>query len=255
MVTVLAKQDIDYFESGKRENPDFWIRFGGKPDFRGKRVLDLGCGHGSLCVDVALSGAKKVIGVDLYQPWITFARTYTNLHYPELGDVLEFDQIDIKDYEGEPFDYMMSKAAFEHVIELGSVLQSMCQRLKRGGRIFTGFGPLYYSPVGDHGRTQSLIPWGHAFQPDWAIVKRLNIKRHDKINSIHDLGLNKYTPADYRKIFNESGMKVILYKENLVMPSASARRRLIGEAMALFKQIGFLEKYFTVNIWCILEKA
>jgi hypothetical protein len=149
----------------------------------------------------------------------------------------------------------MSKAAFEHVIDLQSVLQSMRKRLKAGGRIFTGFGPLYYSPVGDHGRTKSLIPWGHTIQPDWAIVKRLNINRRDKIRSIHDLGLNKLTPAEYRQIFAESGMKVVLYKENLVMPSASTRRRLIGEAMGKFKQIGFLEKYFTVNIWCILENT
>jgi hypothetical protein len=131
----------------------------------------------------------------------------------------------------------------------------MRKLLKPAGKIFTGFGPLYYSPVGDHGRTKSFIPWGHAIQPDWAIVKRLNINRRDKIRSIHDLGLNKLTPAEYRQIFANSGMKVVLYKENLVMPSASARRRLIGEAMKIFKQIGFLEQYFTVNIWCILENT
>ena len=82
----LLQEDIEYFHFGDKENPDFWTRFGGKPNFEGKTALDLGCGHGSLCVDIALSGASKVVGLDLDEDRINFANAYTRLHYPQLVD-------------------------------------------------------------------------------------------------------------------------------------------------------------------------
>jgi SAM-dependent methyltransferase len=252
-LSQLPRNDIEYFHLGKCENPDFWTRFGGKPELKSKRVLDLGCGHGSLCVDIAQSGASKVVGVDLDERRIAFAKEFTRLHYPELVENLEFLSIDIKDYDSSFFDYMVSKYTFEHIIDLAKVLQEMKKRLKPGGRIYTGFGPLYYSPVGDHGRTHSFAPWGHVCQTETMIIQRLNRKRSDRISSIYDLGLNKLTPADYRRIFAQSGFKLVFYRENLVMPSASTTRKMIGQVMSLFKAIPFLEKYFTVNIWCILE--
>lgn len=35
------------------------------PDFKDKRVLDLGCGYGWHCAYAAENGAKKLLGVDL----------------------------------------------------------------------------------------------------------------------------------------------------------------------------------------------
>ena len=57
--------DIDYFKYGKIENKKFWKRLGSKPDFKNKKVLDFGCGHGSLTLDIVALGAQKVIGIDL----------------------------------------------------------------------------------------------------------------------------------------------------------------------------------------------
>src|SRR5690348_7254385 len=37
---------------------------------RGKEVLDFGCGEGNEAVDVALHGARRVIGLDLYDKWL-----------------------------------------------------------------------------------------------------------------------------------------------------------------------------------------
>lgn len=251
----LLQEDIEYFHFGEQENPDFWARFGGKPNFEGKTALGLGCGHGSLCVDIALSGASKVVGLDLDEHRINFANEYTRLHYLQLVDNLEFVSIDIKDYAGPKFDYMVSKYTFEHIIELDKVLQEMKKRLKPGGRIFTGFGPLYASYWGDHGRTKSIIPWGHMFQTDAMIINRLNRTRTEQISSIYDLGLNKLAPADYRRVFAESGMKIVFYEENLVRPSGSALRHLGAQVISLLKKVPFLEKYVTSNIWCILENT
>jgi ubiquinone/menaquinone biosynthesis C-methylase UbiE len=249
------QEDIDYFNLGELENSDFWSRFGGMPNFEGQHVLDLGCGHGRMCVDIAAADASRVVGVDLDEHRITFAKEYTRLHYPHLANRLEFLNIDIEDYDGPPFDHMVSKSTFEHVIRVEEVLAEMKKRLKPGGKIFLGFGPLYYSPFGDHGWTKSRFPWGHVFQTDSMIVNRLNRGREDKISTIYDLGLNKMAPADFRREFAESGMKVLFYGENLVMPSASNKRRMAGRVVSVFRRIPFLEKYFTVNIFCLLENT
>ena len=64
---MLNKKDINinYFNHGKIENERFWKRLGGKPNLKNKSVLDFGCGLGALCVDIALSEAKNVNGIDL----------------------------------------------------------------------------------------------------------------------------------------------------------------------------------------------
>ena len=46
---------------------------GGKPNFENKTVLDFGCGYGTLSVEIAESGAKKVLGIDLEEKNIEFA--------------------------------------------------------------------------------------------------------------------------------------------------------------------------------------
>ncbi|RMF77410.1 MAG: class I SAM-dependent methyltransferase [Chloroflexi bacterium] len=252
----LNTDDLTYYAAVAEELPGFWQRFGGKPDFRDKKVLDLGCGHGVLVNSIALDGAHRVVGLDLNQALIDFATQYQQEQYPQLNNVVEFRNMDIREYPEDDFDYMVSKATFEHVLELDTVIAAMRDRLKPGGRIYTGFGPLYYSPVGDHGRTLSKLPWQHAFRSHDAIIRAVNQQRapDDPITSIYDLGMNLLTPAEYREIFKQSGMTIVLYRENAIMPNSSLPRKLVGFAMNALKQVPFLEKYMTVNIWCVLEK-
>ena len=57
-----TKSHNDYFDFGKIENEKFWRRLGGKPGFKDKSVLDFGCGHGALCVDIAQANVKNITG-------------------------------------------------------------------------------------------------------------------------------------------------------------------------------------------------
>ena len=63
------------------------------------------------------------------------------------------------------FDYIVAKNSFEHIIGLEKMLEEMKKRLKPGGNIYTGFGPLYNSPNGPH-MEKIIIPWGHLIFPD-----------------------------------------------------------------------------------------
>jgi SAM-dependent methyltransferase len=249
----LLQKEIDHFRRGENENPRFWTRLGGKPPLRDKRILDVGCGHGSLCVDIALSGAKKVVGLDIDSHRVDFANENLRRNYPQLTDIVEFRDVDLRDYPESDFDLIVSKNAFEHIIDLEGMLGEMKRRLEPGGRIYAGFGPLYNCPYGDHRRTKTPTPWGHLMVSETKIIERLNRHRESKISSIHDLGLNGMSLADYKEAFRESGLSIALFQVNqsAYLPW---RHQTMLRFFSLLRKLPFLEEYLTFNIYCILEK-
>jgi SAM-dependent methyltransferase len=63
-------------------------------DLGGARVLDVGCGTGATTIQLLERGAAKVVGVDLSEAMITFARRSirdARVHF-ESGDVLQLDR-------------------------------------------------------------------------------------------------------------------------------------------------------------------
>jgi len=244
----LDKSELEYFHvHGTSEVEKFWSRHGGRPKLDAT-YLDVGCGHGALCLDLAKHGAKKVIGVDIDKTRIDFAQNNLKINYPELVGIVEFYEIDLKDFDDlEQFDYIISKDSFEHIIDLGLMLDEMKKRLKSGGLIYSGFGPLYRDFYGDHKRTESIIPWGHMMRSDESIIKSLNKKREEPISSIYDLGLNKLSVAEYKDLFNKSGLKTIAFKLN-------CSNHPILRLFNLFAKVPFLTEYFAHNIYCTLQK-
>ena len=79
-----------------KSNPEFWSRCGGQPDLRGKRVLEVGCGHGALSVDMARRGAI-VVGVDLNEWRVNFASELAQSRYPELASRLRFSATPVEE--------------------------------------------------------------------------------------------------------------------------------------------------------------
>jgi len=243
----LSETDLGYFQKGERENPRFWSRFGGRPVLVGKSVLDVGCGHGSLCVDTAKAGASQVVGLDLNKKLIDFATENIQQNYPDLLDTLSFQYLNLSDYPLASFDYILSKDSFEHILDLTGMLAEMSSRLAPGGRIYAGFGPLYNSPFGDHGMAYSPIPWAHVFLGKKRFAERVDRRWTHEVDSIYDLGLNGLSFADYRRIFQESGLKTIYFETN-------SSEKSISTMFSVLRRAPFLTEYFTHNIYCILEK-
>lgn len=245
---MLSREDLNYFKFGNVENKKFWKRLRGKPDFKDKSVLDFGCGHGSLCVDIAQSGANLVTGVDLSKKLLNFARENLNTNYNNLSKKIVFEEKDLlKENFNKKFNIIVTKDTFEHTTNLTEILNKFYELLEKDGKVFIGFGPLYNAYNGDHGRTQLKLPWLHTILPDNYIIRRYNKKNTEKIKSIQDLGLSKYSLKEYLNIFRNSKFQISYLKTNQSDHPIS----MIFNLLSKFK---FLEEYFTYNIYCILKK-
>jgi len=114
----------------------------------------------------------------------------------------------------------------------------MKKRLRKGGKIYIGIGPLYNSPYGDHKRTKAFIPWGHLIFPETFLLRRLNKHRQEKITSIYELGLNKLSLAEYKTLFYNSGLHVSYFRVNVNNP--------ISRLFSLIRRVPFLEEFFPI---------
>lgn len=237
------------FKKGATENARFWARLGGAPDFTGKRVLDVGCGLGSLCISIAEAGAAQVYGFEIEEALAEFADTNLRARYSHLASRVKFMVQDICTYDGEPFDVIVSKDAFEHIIDLPNVLKAIERVLKPGGKAYICFGPLYYSPLGDHGRLAGgRIPWLHALLPESLLLQARTLRGSPLVSSVEALGLNKYTTADYQRAFAQTNLKMLTYEPN------KTERVFFKKLLEPVRAIPAVEKYVTFNTYCVAER-
>jgi len=245
---MINQKDISYFNFQTIENKKFWKRLGGKPDFKEKSVLDFGCGHGALSIEMADLGAKEVTGIDLEEGPLDFANKNLELNHAKFKKNVKFKKVDILNEKIEKkFDIIITKDTFEHTLNLDKVIQKMYALLHAGGKAYIGFGPLYNFYNGDHGRAGMILPWMHLIVSEKLIINRINKKENLNIKKIQDLGLSKYSFVDYKNFFEKSNFKIQYFKTNLSDHPIS----FIFNALSKIK---FLEEFCTYNIYCILEK-
>jgi SAM-dependent methyltransferase len=247
---------LEYFEEQVIDSEKYWHRLGGRPDFSGKVVLDLGCGHGALSIDAAIAGAQRVIGLDLSSNRIAFARSLVAERFANIADKIEFHSIDIADIplDGQ-VDTVISKDTFEHITGFEKVLQAIKRVLREDGLLIAGFSPLYNSPFGDHGfhaiGSRFKLPWAHLFLGDAYVVAAYN-KHHPGVecHSIYDLGLNKFRRCDFLLAFDNAGFTIVSETVNAV-----ERASKLMPLFRLLRNIPLLEDYTTVNMYVVLRKS
>lgn len=91
----------------------------------GERVLDLGCGKGELAFDLAERGGAEVVGVDVHEPYLRFARE--RFRHPRL----RFVQADLLEYEPEgQFEAVVLSNVLEHIAPRAELLARIAQRIR-----------------------------------------------------------------------------------------------------------------------------
>lgn len=103
------------------------------PFVQGKRVLDISCGSGYGTQYIALQGAAELVGVDVDQPSLEYARRYH--HHPAIT-YLQSDAHSVSVLESSSFDLIVSFETIEHLQKPRDFLLELRRLLKPDGQLF-----------------------------------------------------------------------------------------------------------------------
>ena len=162
---------------------------------RDKDVLDFGCGEGNEAVDVALHGARRVIGLDLYDKWLNASTRLAQARGVDATCVFGREW-------NERVDVILSVDSFEHFADPADILQRMRGLLKPDGCVLASFGPTWYHPLGGH--FYSVFPYAHLVCSESALVRWRSLYKKDGARSIEESGLNRMTIGRFEKLIASS---------------------------------------------------
>jgi ubiquinone/menaquinone biosynthesis C-methylase UbiE len=107
-----------------------FIRFAGIPD--GQRILDVGCGTGSLSRALLASGeAISVVGVDPTEDYISFARQGT----ADARAAFQVSAAESLPFPDESFDTAMALLVLQEFDDPGRAVREMARTTRRGGTV------------------------------------------------------------------------------------------------------------------------
>jgi 2-polyprenyl-3-methyl-5-hydroxy-6-metoxy-1,4-benzoquinol methylase len=236
----------DYFRKGFEQAKAFFDRCDGKVDLKQKTVLDIGHGFGSTCIYMAQNGAARVVGTEIDEDRINFAKRKVAMEYKEVSDIVEFRMAD--DTLKEQFDIVISKDSFEHYANPEHFITVMKQYLKKDGIMVIGFSPLWKAPYGGHLGLMTKVPWVHLIFPESVIMsERKRFRPDEEAHSFEEVrgGLNKMTLKRYLDIIKKSGLEFVYFKTNVHKTKTMFMFNIL-------KRIPFCTEFFTQNVYSIM---
>jgi len=102
---------------------------------KGERMLDVGCGWGSLAIYAAREYGVSVTGITLSEPQAKLGRQ--RAQEAGVGDRVDIRVMDYRELAGEPFDKIASIGMVEHVgsVQIDEYAQTLHRLLRPGGQL------------------------------------------------------------------------------------------------------------------------
>ena len=195
--------------------------------FRGKKVLDMGCGAGGKSLYYASLGAEHVTGVEIVARYEAEAKALAE----ELGLGGSFTFVRASAFElpfpDNSFDTVVMNDFFEHVSDPERALREAVRLITPEGRIFINFPP-YYHPTGYHMSDAIHMPWVHLFFSDRQLIEaykelvrglpdereRLELRFTTDEQGVDQYTyINRMTLKRAKRIFSSLGVHLLYYHE------------------------------------------
>ena len=192
--TARCAEETAYLNKSKVE-----ALFGGEVwrDLVDKTVIDFGCGKGEEAVEIAMRGARRVIGVDIRSDLLEIA--HASAERAGVSDCCTFTEV-----PSERADVIVSLDAFEHYENPAETLRVMESILKPGGCILVSFGPPWFHPFGGH--LFSVFAWAHLIFTEKALIRWRSDFKTDGATRFSEVegGLNGMTVRRFEKLIKAS---------------------------------------------------
>lgn len=180
-----------------REMPPVW----------GKRVLEIGCGHGGICCYLATLGAKSVTGVDLRADHIAFGRALAARLAKDRGGgplPVRFGLTDAHQmgFRDGSFDLALADNVFEHFRDPRLAMAELHRVLVPGGELVIPIFSSIKSKWGLHLKHGLKMPWANLVFSEDSIVRALKAeskRRPELLDYYPGLKNDPQTVADVRK--------------------------------------------------------
>lgn len=216
------------FEKGEDTIKYFLERYSADEMFKGKQVLDFGCGAGGKSLYYASLGAAKVTGLDIVESYKAESEALAeSLGY---ADKFEFVLRDAtkSGFEDNTFDTIIMNDFMEHVSDPEKLLIEARRIIRPGGRIYINFPP-YYHPFGAHLSDAINMPWCHMFFSDASLIEaykdlvkdlndgesRINFRiSKDEQGKEYFSYINKMTIKRFKKILKSQNITPVYYNES-----------------------------------------
>jgi ubiquinone/menaquinone biosynthesis C-methylase UbiE len=218
----------------------------------GKTVVEIGFGHGGICIYAALCGAKDVWGLDVSCEAIATARDFQRTveatikrELPVRFELGSAERLRFKDGE---VDVVIADNVLEHVADIGAVLRECRRILSASGRIVIPNFPSIYSKFGPHVKYGIKLPWVNAFFSERTIVRVMHeLAKADPQMFAYYPGLKNGAETfrdvrayrDFSYITNKRFLDEVATAE-LQVESYYVTRPLLG--LALFKMMPILKR-------------
>ena len=127
------KDFFENFQSSRSNDVNFNdcietpILFGMLPDLHGKKVLDIGCGMGQHARQYSEMGAESVLGIDLSEKMLQYAREHNS------SDNIVYQRMAMEDIDtiSETFDLVTSSLVFDYAEDFPGLMQKIHHLMKK----------------------------------------------------------------------------------------------------------------------------
>lgn len=240
----------------------------GELNFRGQRVLDIGCGLGANLPHLCELEAASVVALDISVSQAICTQEMFHVHYPGLRKRLLFLAADAAQmpFPDESFDSLVAADTFEHIDNLHGTIQECARVLKPGGHLFAYFPP-FYAPWGAHMVNWIHLPWcqvlfseetilnvarrleksGKSRNSQLPLETRLDLGVDDTIPFVSHLTVKRFQQV----LADTSALKVV---RSELLPPNWRKASAISQSMAFLNRVGGLQEILTAKAVFVIKK-
>jgi len=222
------------------------------PDFRNRRILEIGCAEAGFLSALAGRGMRPA-GLELESSRVELALSFNPSLDLTVGDIT--DPASTERFAGS-FGLAVMRDVLEHVPERNAAFRNLRVLIEPGGYLYITFPPRFSPFAGHHQNGRSILrfwPWLHFLPRSWirALGRALGEYPHIAENAALNYR-NGLSIRSFEKLVRRHGFEPVVWDLFLLRPVYAVR---FGWPARRAWNVPFLREFWTLGCECLLRKT